>query len=189
MMTTPGWIAATFSGMASTSTKPYDLKVTALNRYAVKGLSADALEHVDLKSNCFPDDRRFALLQNGRKWKEKEWLHKENFLCAFTHPDLLAKFESSYRVVQASDDTGVDIEQRILEMRDRASGKMLVGPLHMETEQGRERLAAFLSEQSGEEVVCVTSIDGAFQFGNTSSGFKNGDANARTIHVSFYRII
>jgi len=169
------------SGMATTLNTRYDLEVTTLNRYAVKGLSADALVSVNLETNCFPDDRRFALLQKGRVWKEGEWLHKENFLCAFTRPELLAKFESSYRVVQL----GNSIEHRILELRDRASGKVLVGPLHMETEQGREILAAFLSEQSGEEVVCVTSRDGAFQFGNTSSGVKNGDKNARSIHVSY----
>ena len=180
-----------YNGAGTTIAAP-SMKVTALNRYAVKGLSADALDSVELtRTGCFPDDRRYALLQKGHKFSG-EWLHKENFLCAFSHPELLAKFESSYRVVQngnydsGDSDSGGASQQRLLELKDRVTGQSLVpGPLHMESEQGRAKLAEFLSEQSGSAVVCVTSDD--FQFGNTSAGVKNGDVKARSIHVSASR--
>jgi hypothetical protein len=56
--------------------------------------------------------------------------------------------------------------------------------VQLETDSGRDELATFLSEQSGQDVVCVTSRgDGDFQFGNTGAGVKHGDSNARTIHV------
>jgi hypothetical protein len=179
------WVAGILSSKTSTS-----IQVTTLNRYAVKGLSADDLDRVDLtiSSSCFPDDRRYALLKKGREWKEGEWLHKQNFLCAFTHPELLAKFEASYQVLQSDDDdddnNDTPPQRRLLELKDRATGQRLVGPIDMATEMGRAELAKVLSEQSGEQVVCVTSESGEFQFGNTPAGVANGDSNARSIHVS-----
>jgi hypothetical protein len=172
------------SSMAAMTPKTStSMLVTTLNRYSVKGLSADDLDCVDLTiSSCFPDDRRYALLKKGSEWKEGEWLHKQNFLCAFTYPELLATFEVSYQVIQNDDDT----PQRFLELKDRATGQRLIGPIRMETEKGRAELANFLSEKSGEELVCVTSESGEFQFGNTPAGVEHGDSNARSIHVSTY---
>jgi hypothetical protein len=177
------WVAGILSSKTSTS-----IQVTTLNRYAVKGLSADDLDRVDLTtiSSSFPDDRRYALLKKGREWTEGEWLHKQNFLCAFTHPELLAKFEASYQVLQSDDDDNDTPQRRLLELKDRATGQRLVGPIDMATEMGRAELAKVLSEQSGEQVVCVTSESGEFQFGNTPAGVEHGDSNARSIHVSTY---
>lgn len=142
------------------------MQVSALHRYAVKGLSPDSLSTVNLTSNRFPDDRRYALHQtNKRPWKEK-WLHKENFLCAFTHPDLLAKFQSSY-----------DSDTHVLEIADRSSSKVL---LKVDMNHESEKLAAFLSEQSGVPLICLSGGD--FQFGNTHLT-AHEDTNARTIHV------
>ena len=163
----------------SLSTSP-QLTVHGLYRYAVKGLSGDQLQTVNLQSSCFPDDRRYALLREDKEsWNEGEWLHKENFLCAFTAPELLASFQSTYKIEEDGTYT-----RRILELKDRKSGTLLLGPLHLETDEGRKKLADFLSLKSGQKVVCVTSQNGDFQFGNTSSGFKHGDSGARTIHVS-----
>ena len=202
MVTAPSWFAAAAALCLSSSlavavnkNNAVSMQVTSLHRYAVKGLSGDVLDSVALRTSCFPDDRRYALLlQNNdgslqqREWKEGEWFHKENFLCAFTHPELLAKYKSSYRIVENhyEEVDATTVQQRLLELKDRATGQLLVGPLHMETEHGRTALADFLSEHSGNTrtVVCVTSEAGDFQFGNTSAGVKNGDANARSIHVS-----
>ena len=42
--------------------------VTDLERYAVKGLSADVLHSVELTTSQFPDDRRYALLRKNQSW-------------------------------------------------------------------------------------------------------------------------
>jgi hypothetical protein len=88
-------------------------KITGLYRHAVKGLSADELETVVLgNSENFPDDQRFALMKassssasisvsniDNKKWFDPdspEWSHKENFLYAFSAPELMAKYRASY---------------------------------------------------------------------------------------------
>jgi uncharacterized protein len=178
---TTGSLAATTSpSVANEVLSPLPiLKVTALHRYAVKGLSYDALDSVSLTTNCFPEDRRYALLKpsqlNGYNSNYPKWLSKENFVCAFTHAELLAKFQSSYRVE--------DGDQRLLNMTDRSTGRLLLESVRLDTEQGRAQLADFISEQSGTRVVCVTSPTGDFQYGNSSSGVKQGDPKARSIHV------
>lgn len=143
------------------------ISVTELYRYAVKGLSGDPLTSVDLSSGRFPDDRRYALLKASREWPEGEWLHKDNFLCAFTRPQLLASLHSSY-------------QNGILELASRESQERVLGPLDLTKLQGREELAAYMSELSGEEVHCIQSE--TFHFGNTSSGIKNRK-DSRVIHI------
>jgi len=166
--------------------------VTKLHRYPVKGLGADALETVQLHSHAFPDDRRYALWQTDKQeWRNDQWRHKENFMCAFTHPQLLARYETSYLIVKScssgDDDDPQQQHQRILTLKDRRTNQVPVGPLHLETETGRSALASFLSQQSNQPVRCITSCaNGDFHFGNTATGVnKNGDPKARCMHVVF----
>jgi uncharacterized protein len=176
-------LAATTSPSISNEplSPPPILRVTALHRYAVKGLSYDALKSVSLTTSSFPEDRRYALLKssqrNGYNSNDPTWISKDNFVCAFTHAELLAKFQSSYRVV--------DGDHRLLNMADRSTGRLLLESVRLDTEQGRAQLSNFISEQSGTRVVCVTSATGDFQYANTSSGVKLGDSKARSIHVRF----
>ena len=101
------------------------MKVKTLARYAVKGLAPDILDSVhivDDNEGTFPDDRRFALLKyivdqdETRQRKNLDssfqkkyetfddenpkWIHKENFLCAFTAPELMASIDSEYKIIQ-----------------------------------------------------------------------------------------
>jgi hypothetical protein len=155
------------------------LTVTDLHRYAIKGLSYDALSSVELRTeHRFPHDRQYALLKESSvpSWTPGKFLHKENFLCAFTAPALLAQLVSRY-----DDATGT------LEIRDRATHQLLLGPVDLRTDPNV--VGAFLSRYSGVPVRCVTtsSSGGHFQFGNTGSGVKlNHDENAQTIHVRQY---
>jgi hypothetical protein len=125
-------------------------QVTGLQRFAVKGLSPDPLETVELTSSTFPDDRRYALWKTAKKekpeesWKEDTWMHKENFVCAFTHPKALAQFETSYN---RQDDN--------LTLRDRVTGRLRLGPIALATETGRTQLAEFVTQETGVPVQCV----------------------------------
>jgi uncharacterized protein YcbX len=104
-----GSLATTMTAMLAT-TSNNNCHITGLYRHAVKGLSADELTEVtfDKAGDTFPDDRRFALLQQKNEAKfnpdEPEWLHKENFLCAFSAPALMSTFQSSYELVAATGD-------------------------------------------------------------------------------------
>lgn len=201
-------------------------QVTGLYRYPVKGLSEDVLDHVTIASagETFPDDRRFALLKESKQnlWKggtdgeDTNWLHKENFLCTFTAPELLAQYQSSYQIVFPSsystsnddhnehgtllsrgspqDGFAADASsvQRMLELRERSTNKVVLHPTDLATEEGRNALAQFLSlQQPGNQddgVVCVTSdkykkkLVDKHQFGNTSSGVKQRN-DTRTVHI------
>jgi len=151
------------------------LQVTTLNRCAVKGLGADDLEEVELTTSSFPDDRRYALWQTTQQpWKEDEWLHKENFLCAFTHPQLLSQFTTSFCSGH-------------LVLKQRATGRVLLGgPVDLESHKGRSVLAQYLSQQAGVPVQCISSQDGDFHFGNTRTGTAlNNDRKARCMHIVF----
>ena len=203
------------------SKQPQKAKITGLYRHAVKGLSADSLQQVVVANpyDTFPDDRRFALLyeKHEGKWQEEAnqktpgWLHKENFLCAFTDPHLMAKYEASYRMVGPMESTTTKMTfglpwdttsssstrdeksaseesvQRILSLKDRASQNIVWGPEDLATEDGRASLGDFFSQQSGHVVQCISSdasraSSHPHQFGNTSSGWKH-QQNTRTIHL------
>ena len=177
------------------------VEITGLYRHPVKGMSADALERVVIqnKGETFPDDRRYALLftHNTQTWDEKDpdWLHKENFLCAFTAPQLFAQYMNSYQILSndSSQSYGlpcdefhedVDACKRLLTVKKRSSEEVVLGPVDLSTVDGRQKLATFFSEQSGKEVVCVTAASDTHkhQFGNTFSGVKaRGDT--RTVHI------
>lgn len=191
-------------GLSSSS-----IRVTDLYRYAVKGLSGDRLDRVVLNQvgETFPDDRRYALLREEKRdaWKEGEWLHKENFLCAFSDHEFFAQFQSSYHVIHGTGDGKASIDerfmsqglpydvfddaaastQRLLTLRQRKTGMVLLNHLNLQCESDRARLAEFFSRASGKAVTCVTSSSSGrheHQFGNTSSGYKQrGDT--RTVHI------
>jgi hypothetical protein len=193
------------------------LTVTSLHRYAVKGLSGDALDRVELKQpgDTFPDDRRFALLldRSREKWKDDVWLHKENFLCAFSDPEFLAQFESSYEIVTASTSsldeqsmtsslefakvnlrsisepsTTSSTTQRLLTVRRRSTGETLLDQIDLQQESGRRLLGDFFSHTSQKQVHCITSArnDAA---GSHKHQFGNTSSgykqrnDTRTIHI------
>lgn len=187
-------------GMLLSSPK---VEIIGLYRHPVKGLSADALDQVVCVQHAgetFPDDRRYALLwnQKQKKWNkdDPEWLHKENFLCAFTAPKLFAEYLSSYQIVSNDSSSRsygtpcdtvrqqTDETKRLLTVKKRSREEVVLGPVDLSTVDGREQLASFFSKQSGKDVVCVTaaSDEHKHQFGNTSSGVKaRGDT--RTVHI------
>ena len=175
--------------MASAGATTSDnIEIVSLHRYAVKGLNFDALPAVEFpeRGATFPDDRRFALLwDDGRDFQPREWMHKENFLCAFTAPQLLSRLESSYEII--ADESQESTERRLI-IRDRKSQKVLLPPTDLSNEGGRRALASFLSDYSGRKVQCVTNCPPSlkvhnFQFGNTSSGVKKNQGDTRTIHI------
>ena len=83
------------------------MKIVSLSRFPVKGLGPSLLDsvHIQGSGETFPDDRRFALLKkvNADKFDSAnpEWLFKGNFLCAFTAPELMARYECEYRMIAA----------------------------------------------------------------------------------------
>ena len=179
-----------------------NVEIAGLYRYPVKGLSGDTVEHVLLQNaaETFPDDRRYALLwkKNEEKWNDSdpEWIHKENFLCAFTAPKLFAQFVTSYQIVSNKDSSSCfpcdkvnkgedeDQPQRLLTVKERSTKEVVLGPVDLQTAEGREQLAKFFGEKSGKDVICVTATgaDHKHQFGNTSSGVK-ARRDTRTLHI------
>ncbi len=173
--------------------------ITDLARYAIKGLSGDHLDSVFIPRGgvqTFPDDRRFALLKETNRDKfdanNPEWLHKENFLCAFSAPELMASFCSHYEIVEKGKDS--DEIQRLLTLHRRNRGgedvskEPVLGPIDLNLPSGRDQLASFFSNESNESLVCVSKeSDGkinTFQFGNTRAGVKNNPGgDTRTVHI------
>ncbi len=173
--------------------------ITDLARYAIKGLSGDHLESVLIPRGgvqTFPDDRRFALLKETNRDKfdadDPEWLHKENFLCAFSAPELMASYRSHYEIVENGDDS--DDIQRLLTLHRRnskggdASTQPVLGPIDLSLQSGRDELASFFSYESNESLVCVSKESegkvSTFQFGNTRAGVKNNPGgDTRTVHI------
>lgn len=187
-------------------------RVTSLSRYAIKGLGPTPLTSVTIEEpgETFPDDRRFAFLRSKQSGSFEEdkpvWLHKENFLCAFSDPKLMAGFDCDYNIVGGDEgeveSTAADEDEdnsrearRMLTVyrRDPASGHRVsepaaLGPVDLATPDGLQELGAFFSSESGEDVVCVTASSASaggkhvHQFGNTRSGVREmGDT--RTVHL------
>jgi len=143
----------------------------------------------------FEDDRRFALLYDtsGERFdgEDPRWLHKENFLCAFTAPELLATLETEYRV-ETHDNN--DDARRLLTIWNRKLGRSstpILGPTDLACPSGREETSQYFTELCGRNVQCVVASDSdtrlsnrhSHQFGNTSSGVKNNEGDTRTIHI------
>lgn len=167
-------------------------KVTGLYRHAVKGFSADSFHavHLTSSSGTFPDDRRYALMKTSSAFDptNPEWLHKDNFLCTFTDPHLMARYRASYSMDMGMDD-GKPNDEAILTdgaagkyftLHDRISERKVLGPLDLSTEEGRQALADFFSEKAGIPLACVTAD--RHQFGNTSKGWKERK-DTRTVHI------
>jgi len=183
----------------STSMRGSPVVITDLARYAIKGLSGDPLDTVFIPGGgvmTFPDDRRFALLRKANRDKfdavDPVWLHKENFLCAFSAPELMAGFQSRYEIVDGANGEGT---QRLLTLHRRddvgvvpLNAEPALGPLDLGTHSGRDALADFFAAEAGEPLVCATKeADGelhTFQFGNTRAGVKhNPGGDTRTVHI------
>ena len=160
--------------------------VTALHRFAVKGLERDSLDHVDLTAGgAFPFDRRWALMLEGAADRfsaaTPQWLHKANFLCAFSANELMADFVTRF-----------DDASRTFTLARRGTNAA-VPLLHADLDdpRGRDQVAAYFSNVSGRAVRVVSSADHSssaahhhhHQFGNTGSGVKKGDGSTRTIHI------
>jgi uncharacterized protein len=183
--------------------------VRSLFRYPVKGLSAEELTRVTFThpGECFPDDRRFALLLREKESSfdpdNPKWLHKENFVCAFSDPQLLSQLVSSYEIVDPSRQSHqmYEIEsskgnsrlepnnsiQRLLSIRDRRSNHVILKPTNLCHDTGRREVSRFFAQRFNKDIICTTATPSEIdisqhQFGNTASGVKaRGDT--RTIHI------
>ncbi|KAL7536550.1 hypothetical protein ACHAWF_005506 [Thalassiosira exigua] len=129
----------------------------------MKGLSGDAIRTALLRpgEGTVEDDRR----EFG---EDPEWLQEENFLCAFTAPELLATLDTEYKIEGLGDD---DV-RRLLTVWDREHGRSsppLLGPVDLADASGREATSGFFTELCGRRVRCIHM----HQFGNTSAGVKH----------------
>ena len=167
--------------------------VSDLWRYAFKGLDRDSLESVDLQPGAgFPADRRWALhfedaepfdpqqparLQGAHgagaeqvsEGGRSRWLHKSNFLCAFTAPELLGELETCF---EGAPD--------VLTVRRRSSGELLLRAC-LTAAADLARAEAFFSELHG-RAVRVVQASGPHHFGNTPAGFAH-DPSGCVIHL------
>lgn len=198
--------------------KKYDgMRITSLHRYAIKGLSGDSVSSLTLNDGdgAFEDDRRFALLYDTSSKSfdgaDPVWLHKENFLCAFTAPELLATLDTEYRIETPGNNNNNNCNdaKRLLTIWNRKLGRSstpVLGPVDMACLSGREETSRYFTELCGRKVQCVVASDYSIdnsnrsgdgdttttgrlsnrhshQFGNTSSGVKNNKGDTRTIHI------
>ena len=177
--------------------KNYEMHITSLHRYAVKGLSGDSIDSVTFKEGdgAFEDDRRFGLLYDDRteyfNKDNPEWLHKDNFLCAFTAPELLATLRTEYKVDLNDGRQLLTVWTRNEDETDNSTPLLSAD---LASSGGRDATSTFFSELCGKKVVCVCASDvnkgnsnskstHTHQFGNTSSGVKNNNGDTRTIHI------
>ncbi|MBS7809297.1 MOSC domain-containing protein [Roseococcus pinisoli] len=116
------------------------MRVEHIYRYPVKGLSAEAMEEVQLKEGeCLPHDRRFALAQGDSPFDPAApaWLRKTNFACVAANARLV-------RLTTAYDAKTGQLVIRLPE------GEPLVA--NISTPEGRaeveDRLTAFLGEEA-----------------------------------------
>jgi uncharacterized protein YcbX len=115
------------------------MRVEAIYRYPVKGLSPEALEEVALSTGrCLPHDRRFALAQGDAPFDPAapSWLPKRHFGCLMVNARL------------ALLRTGFDPRTGLLTIRP-PDGTPLVADTR--TEDGRAAIGAFLAAFLGPE--------------------------------------
>jgi uncharacterized protein YcbX len=115
------------------------MRVDHIYRYPVKGLSAEALEEVQLEPGAMlPEDRRFALAQADAPFDPAApaWLSKRNFACLMLH-ERLAGLATSF-------------DERTGRLAIRApDGTTLDEPVG--TAEGRARIEAFATAFLGED--------------------------------------
>jgi hypothetical protein len=146
-------------------------KIQYIYRYPVKGFGGEKLERTSLQiSETLHDDRRYALLKQPVLFDQENpiWIHKENFLCAFTAPELMAQ----YRILLN--------DSQILQLYDRSINKRVLPPLDLSTNTGRQEFADYFSKKCNIPLTCVTAKN--HQFGNTSSSWKK-KRDTRCLHI------
>lgn len=183
--------------------------VTDLWRYGVKGLDRDVLDSVDLVPGAgFPKDRAWALQyadaedefvaaapaaldrtnendpDQVKEGGASRWVHKSNFLSAYTAPRLLEGLETEFDAAGRPDDT------LVVRPRGDGSGRELL-VARLSDAKGRADAEAFFGEACGRPVRLVGG-DGAggHHFGNTPAGFRHHRSgsvihlvNAATVEV------
>ena len=151
-------------------------RVAALHRFAVKGLERDELTEARLVAGeAFASDRRYAMLFDDAEHFDAaspKWIHKKNFLCAFTANELLASYSTCFSDATATlrvwHRGGEDAPVPLLAAR-------------LDDEAGREAAAAFFSEAAGRRVRFVSSDEPrGHAFGNTHDK-KAGET--RVVHI------
>ncbi|KAJ1461767.1 MOSC domain-containing protein [Pelagophyceae sp. CCMP2097] len=158
--------------MGANSSAPLS-SVAALHRFAVKGLERDELKDVRLEPGAaFPHDREWALrfADSDDSEAPPAWVHKSNFLCAFTANELLGGLEPSY-----------DDATNTLSVKRRNAAETLLDHASLDTEEGRDLIEKLFSDLAGRSVLLVTGGE-LHQFGNTPAGF-NASEDLRTIHL------
>jgi uncharacterized protein len=124
------------SGVATNrdNTMPRPVRICRINRYPVKGLSAESLEQVVLTpGEGLPQDRRFALARASTQFdpQRPEWMHKSQFLMLM-RDEKLALLRTRF---------------------DEASGRLTIEC------DGRPRLDATVTEASGQQAVTMYIAD------------------------------
>lgn len=115
------------------------VRVERLYRYPVKGLTAEALETVEVQAGeALPWDRAFALAQgdSGFDPAAPVFLHKSNFMCLLKNARI-AQLRAAF-----------DPHDRMLTIRAPDGSSVVETPL---TLTGRARIGAFLIRYLGEE--------------------------------------
>jgi uncharacterized protein YcbX len=117
-----------------------DAAVTAIYRYPVKGLSAEALERISLTpGQCLPHDRRFAVALATTEFDPDHpaWLSKRNFLMLM-RDEALARLHTHF-----APESGVLTIER--------DGEVLL-EARLSEPDGQRRIAAFFDEFMGGKV-------------------------------------
>jgi uncharacterized protein len=120
--------------------------ISAIYRYPVKGLSAEALDRVALDvGQCLPQDRRFAIALGSTEFDpaEPHWLAKTHFIMLMrdealallsTHFDAesgMLTIAKAERVLLRAPLTEADGCRRIVGFFDEFLGGKVAGPLHV----------------------------------------------------------
>lgn len=152
-------------------------RVAALHRFAVKGLERDELHEAQLVAGeAFAADRRYAMLFDDAEHSfdaaSPRWIHKKNFLCAFTANELLASYSTAF-----SDATSTLRVWR----RGAEDAPTPLLTARLDDEAGRDAAGAFFSDAAGRRVRIVSSDEpSGHAFGNTHD--KNS-GETRVVHI------